>query len=701
MKIPQLKKQRSVKKYHKIYELIDDYGWVDQPNVLEVLKKPELLLPEVREYIEKNNKLTEEYFADVKNLQKELFSSIKGKIKLDDESLKFRDRNYYYWSKVTKEGQYGKKLRQKIGSSKEEVYFDGDLEKAKHKSEYFSVGDIEVSEKDTWLAYSLDLVGNEFYDIYLKNLSDGKEIEKIVCDTSGSITWDLEEKSFFYCRLDKFHRPRFIWKHTLNTPTEKDELIFEEKDETFTVGISLTSDDKFYVISTGDANTNEQWYFPSNAKDIKPKLFQARKKDVKYGIDSWKDGYFYIHSNDGAPDYQILRCKHENINKQEIFIPKKDKTIIGGLDFLDEYIIRAEMSNAIPKILVRKISTNTEEELIISEEQVGSPGVSLMQKDTNTSKIWISWESMATPGKVYEYDINSPKEKKLVKEVEIPSGHNSDLYIVERLWAKSHDDEMIPITLVRRKDRKLDGTSKLVLYGYGSYKVIEPLGFSPSKFCLVDENITFAIAHVRGGGILGEKFYRDGMMSKKINGAKDYIACCQHLITKGYTYKGGIAFYGGSAGGTLGSISVNMNPELFFAMLLLVPYVDCLTTSLNDKLPLTPGEYSVFGNPKKYKEHYEFIAAYSPINNLRATDYPPIFVTSSLFDSRVLYTEPVKYIAKLRDVKTDNNVQLLKCKLKAASHAGASGRDNSITELAEEYSFILKNAGIKKLNTKP
>ena len=421
MKFPQLRKSRSVTKYHDSYELIDDYSWVDQPNVLEVLKKPELLLPEVREYIEKNNKLTEEYFADVKNQQKELFSSIKGKIKLDDESLKFRDRNYYYWSKVTKEGQYGKKLRQKIGSTKKEVYFDGDLEKAKHKSEYFSVGDTVVSEKDTWLAYSLDLVGNEFYDIYLKNLSDGKEIEKIVCDTSGSITWDLEEKSFFYCRLDKFHRPRFIWKHTLNTPAESDELIFEEKDETFTVGISITSDDKFYVISTGDANTNEQWYFPSNAKDIKPKLFKARKKDVKYGIDSWKDGYFYIHSNENAPDYQILRCKHERINEQEIFIPKKDKTIIGGLDFLDEYIIRTEMSNAIPKIFVRKISTNTEEELIISDEQVGSPGISLMQKDTNTSKIWISWESMATPGKVYEYNINSPNEKKLVIEIEVPS----------------------------------------------------------------------------------------------------------------------------------------------------------------------------------------------------------------------------------------------------------------------------------------
>jgi oligopeptidase B len=358
------------------------------------------------------------------------------------------------------------------------------------------------------------------------------------------------------------------------------------------------------------------------------------------------------------------------------------------------------MSDAIPKIFVRKIGANTEEELIISNEQVGSPGVSLMQKDTNTSKIWISWESMITPGKVYEYDIIS-KEKKLVKEIEVPSGHDSDLYIVERLKAKSHDGEMIPITLVRRKDRKIDGTSKLVLYGYGSYKVIEPLGFGPSKFCLVDENVTFAIAHVRGGGILGEKYYRDGIMSKKINGALDYIACCQHLINKGYTYKGGIAFYGGSAGGTLGGICANMNPEFFFAVLLLVPYVDCLTTSLNDKLPLTPGEYSVFGNPKKFKEHYEVIADYAPYNNLKPINYPPTFVTSSLFDIRVLYSESVKYIAKLRDIKTDNNVQLLKCKLKAASHGGMSGRDNSITELAEEYSFLLKNAGIKKLNTKP
>ena len=693
MIIPKLRKERTVKIYHG-HKLTDDYAFVDQANILQILKKPDLILPEVRKYIESNNELTEAYFADVKDFQKKLFSEIKGKIKLSDEGLKYKDRNYFYWSKINKEDQYGKKLRQKIGSSEEEIYFDADLEKAKNKSEYFGLGSIEVSEFDNWCAWSLDLKGSEFFDIYLKNLSTGEIIEQKINNTSGSITWDLEEKSFFYSRLDKFHRPKQIFKHTLGTSTENDQLIFEEKDETFTVSISLTSDDKWFIIHTGNAHTTEEWFFPTKAKEIKPKLFQARKKDVKYSIDSWKD-FFYVHSNENALDYQILRCKHADIDKLEVFIPKKDETIIGGLTFLDRYIIRAEMSDAIPKIFVRKLDTNIEEELIISKEQVGSPGVSLMQKDTNTTKVWISWESLATPSKVYEYDIVS-KEKKLVKEEEIPSGHNSDLYLVERLKVKSHDGRMIPITLVRRKDIPLNGSSKLILYAYGAYKHSVPVSFGSAKFCLIDRGIIFAIAHTRGGGELGEQFYREGMMLKKINVAKDYLACCEHLIKKGYTYKGGLAFIGGSAGGTVGGMVANMASELFFSMLLLVPYVDCLTTSLNDKLPLTPGEYEVFGNPKKFKEHFEYIRSYSPYNNLRNVNYPPMFVTSSIFDSRVLYSEPIKYIAKLRAIKKpDNNLQLLKCKLKAASHGGVSGRDNSITELAEEYSFLLKTAGIK------
>ena len=693
MNIPKLRKEKSIKTYHG-HQLTDDYAWVDQSNIVDVLLNPEKILPEVKKYLKKNNKLTEEYFSDTKSLQKKLFLEIKSKIKLADESLKFKDDRYFYWTKTIEKGNYRKCLRQKIGSLNIETYFDGDVEKKLSGSKYFGVGAISVSHNDQLMAYSVDLKGSEYYDIFLRDLETNKIIEKKIENTSGSVVWSLDSQSFFYTPLDKFHRSKKIYRHVLGTPSEKDELIFEEKDDSFSVNISLTSDEKFFVISTSDSNTVEEYFFLASNKKIKPLLFKTRKKGIKYSIDSWKK-HWYVHTNQNALDYQILRYDHNNIKKFEIFIPAKEETIIGGLDFLDQYILRGEKSDAIPKIFIRNIHTNKEEELIISKEPVGSPGVSLMQKNTNTTKIRILWDSLATPGKIYEYDI-ATKEKKLVKEIEVPSGHNPGNYLVERIKATAHDGRKIPITLIRKKSTKLDGKSKLLLYAYGCYKHSVPVSFTPSKFCLIDRGIIFGIAHIRGGGELGEKWYSEGKLLNKKNTFLDYLSCAKHLIKKKYTYKGGLAFYGGSAGGTTGGSVINMNPELFFAALLLVPYVDCLTTSLNDKLPLTPGEYEVFGNPKKYKKYFEYIKSYSPYNNLRKTNYPSMLVTSSIFDNRVLYSEPTKYIAKLRDLKTDNNYQLLKCKLEAAGHGGSSGRDNAITELAEEYSFILKTAGIKK-----
>ena len=694
MNIPKLRKERTVKTYHGC-EIIDDYAYVDQPhNIIEVLQNPEKLLPEVKKYLQENNKITEEYFNDSKDLQKKLFLEIKSKIKLADESLKYKDDRYFYWNKTTEKGNYSKYLRQKIGSSKVEIYFDGDKEKELSGSKYFGLGSISVSRNDQLMAYSLDLKGSEYYDIFLKDLSTNKLLEEKIENTSGSITWSLNSKSFFYTPLDKYHRSKKIYKHVLGTSSKEDNLIFEETDNSYSVNISLTSDEKFFVITTSDSNTVEEYYFSSKDEKILPKLFKAREKGIKYSIDSWKN-YWYVHTNKNALDYQMLRCDHKNTKQLDIFIPPKEETVIGGFDFLDNYILRMEKSDAIAKVFIRNIETNNEEELVISKEPVGSPGVSLMQKNTNTTKIRILWDSLATPGKIYEYDILT-KEKKLVKELEIPSGHNPNDYLVERIKATAHDGRQIPITLVRRKDTKLDGKSKLLLYAYGCYKHSVPVSFSASKFCLVDRGIIFGIAHVRGGGELGEKWYLEGKLLNKKNTFKDYISCAEHLIKKKYTYKGGLAFYGGSAGGTTGGSVINMNPDLFFVALLLVPYVDCLTTALNDKLPLTPGEYEVFGNPKKYKEYFKYIKSYAPYNNLRKTNYPPMLITSSIFDNRVLYSEPTKYIAKLRDLKTDKNIQLLKCKLEAAGHGGSSGRDNAITELAEEYSFILKNAEIKK-----
>jgi len=694
MSIPKLKKIKSEKKYHDL-NLIDEYAWVDQPNILEVLKDANKLDPEVKNYIKANNNITDQYFNDVKNLQKNLFKEIKSKIKLDDTSLKFKDKKYYYWVKTEAKGNYGKRIRQLIdGSKPEEVFFDGDLEKKNYGSEYFGLGSVSTSHCDDLMAYSLDLKGSEYYTIYLRDLRTGKNKQDVIENTSGGITWSLDSKSFFYSKLDKFHRPRQIYKHIIGHPVKEDELIFEEKDETFTCSISLSSDEKFFIISTSDHITTEEYFFQSDNLKIKPVLFKKRKKDTRYSIDSWK-GYFYIHTNEDARDYKVLRCKTDQINKLETFIPAKKETVIGGLDFLDNYILRGEKSDAIPKLFVRNIKTNKEEEIKISDEAIGVPGASLMQKDTNTTKIRVSWESMATPGKIFEYDILT-KEKKLVKETEIPSGHDPNKYVVERIKAKSHDGRMIPISLVRLKKTKQDAKSKVLLYAYGAYKHSISPSFSASRFCLIDRGITFAIAHIRGGGDLGDAWHEEGKKKFKRNTFLDYIACANHLIEQRYTYKGGICFYGGSAGGLTGGAVANMAPELFFSMLLLVPFVDTMTTMLNEKLPLTPAEWELWGNPIKDKDYFEYILSYAPYNNLGKKDYPSMLITTSLFDNRVLYSEPIKYIAKLRDIKTDNNTQLLKCKMEAAGHGGMSGRDNAITELAEEYSFILKSAKILK-----
>ena len=692
MSIPKLKKIKSEKKYHDL-NLIDEYAWVDQPNILEVLKDANKLDPEVKNYIKANNNITDQYFNDVKNLQKNLFKEIKSKIKLDDTSLKFKDKKYYYWVKTEAKGNYGKRIRQLIdGSKPEEVFFDGDLEKKNYGSEYFGLGSVSTSHCEDLMAYSLDLKGSEYYTIYLRDLRTGKNKQDVIENTSGGITWSLDSKSFFYSKLDKFHRPRKIYKHIIGHPVKEDELIFEEKDDTFTCSISLTSDEKFFIISTSDHITTEEYFFQSDNLKIKPVLFKKRKKDTRYSIDSWK-GYFYIHTNEDARDYKVLRCKTDQINKLETFIPAKKETVIGGLDFLDNYILRGEKSDAIPKLFVRNIKTNKEEEIKISDEAIGVPGASLMQKDTNTTKIRVSWESMATPGKIFEYDILT-KEKKLVKETEIPSGHDPNKYVVERIKAKSHDGRMIPISLVRLKNTKQDAKSKVLLYAYGAYKHSISPSFSASRFCLIDRGITFAIAHIRGGGDLGDAWHEEGKKKFKRNTFLDYIACANHLIEQRYTYKGGICFYGGSAGGLTGGAVANMAPELFFSMLLLVPFVDTMTTMLNEKLPLTPAEWELWGNPIKDKDFFEYILSYAPYNNLGKKDYPSMLITTSLFDNRVLYSEPIKYIAKLRDIKTDNNTQLLKCKMEAAGHGGMSGRDNAITELAEEYSFILKSAKI-------
>ena len=686
MKIPQLKKKPELKSCHNTtWE--DNYSWIHQDNILEVLKDSSKLLPDVRKYLEEENNFTEHNLKDTKKYQKILFDEIKGRIKLDDESLKFKDKEYEYWTKTTAVGNYSIKLRKKIGSDKVEEFWNGDEEKEKLKTEYFGVGDLEVSYNDKLLGYSLDLKGSEYYTIYIRNITSGKLVTEKIEETSGSITFSLDDQYFFYSKLDEFHRPRKIFRHKIGSSVKDDELIFEEKSEAFTVGISLSSDEKYFFITTSDHNTSEQHYFEVTEKNPKPKLIKKRKKGVIYSVNSW-GGYFYCHTNDDAEDFKIERCDDLSNQKWEIYIAAKEEVLIGGLIFLNDWIIRGEKSNALGKLFVRNKQTGIEEELKFTDESVIVPGVSLIQRNKNTDLVYLSYSSPKTPGKTYLYNLKT-KEKKLVKEQEIPSGHNPDDYIVERLECPSHDGRLVPLTITRHKKTKINGSANLLLYGYGSYGSSMTPDFSSTRLSLIDRDIIWVTAHIRGGMEKGMKWWKEGKLLNKKNTFEDYIHVAKFLIEKGYSSKGKIIGMGGSAGGLLMGAVVNQSPELFLGIVMAVPFVDSLTTNLDHSLPLTVGEFDEFGNAKDKKDHFDYIYSYAPYNNIKKMDYPHMLITTSLSDNRVLFDEPAKFTAKLRDLKTDNNLLLLKTEMNAG-HGGKSGRDGAIEEIAFDYAFILK-----------
>ncbi len=688
MKIPQLEKKPEIKSCHNTtWE--DNYSWIHQSNILDVLKDSSKLLPEVRKYLEKENDYFEYQMNDTKEIRKKIFNEIKGRIKLDDESLPYKDKNFEYWTKTTTKGNYSIKLRRKIGEDKVEEIWNGDLEKEKLNTEYFGLGDLEVSFDDKFLGYSLDLKGSEYYTIYIRDIKSGKLVTEKIEETSGSIEFSLDDKFIFYSKLDEHHRPRTIYRHKIGTPVKEDKLIFEEKSEAFTVGIGLSSDEKYFMITSSDHNTSEQYYFKIDENNPNPKLIQKRKRGIIYSVNSW-DGYFYKHTNENAEDFKIDRCNDLVEQNWEPFVNAKDEVLIGGLVFLNHWIIRSETSNALGKIILRNPKTNEEEEIVFSDEKVIVPSISLIQKDKDTDNVYLSYSSPKTPGRTFLYNLKS-KEKKLVKEQEIPSGHNPDDYIVERIECPSHDGRMVPITITRHKDTLLDGSSNILLYGYGSYGNSMSPGFSSTRLSLINRNIIWVTAHIRGGMERGMKWWKEGKLLNKKNTFEDYIAVGKFLIEKKYTSKGKIIGMGGSAGGLLMGAVVNEAPELFLGLIMAVPFVDSLTTNLDHSLPLTIGEFDEFGNAKDNKDHFDYIYSYAPYNNIKKMDYPNILITTSLSDNRVLFDEPAKFTAKLRDYKTDNNLLLLKTEMNAG-HGGKSGRDGAIEEIALDYAFALKIA---------
>ena len=512
MKKPILEKVKRIKSCHG-FKWQDNYSWIHQKNILDVLKDGSKLDKKVRKYLEEENKYTDFHLKNIRPLQKTLFREIKGRIKLDNVSLPFKDTNYEYWTKTTKSGNYSIRLRKKIDSKKIEIYWDGNKEHKLSKSEYFGIGDLAVSYNDKLLGYSLDLKGSEYFTIYIRQISNNKLVSSKINDTSGNIIFSLDDKYIFYSKLDNNHRPKTIFRHEIGTPIKNDILIFEEKNDRFTVGIDITSDEKYFIISSGDHTTSEVYYFLSDDKAPKPQLFQKAKEGIIYSINSWGK-YFYIHTNYKAEDFKICKCLHNKTNNWKDVVPAKDEVLVGGFTMLNNWMIRSETINAIPKIFVKNLLTNKEEELLFTEEEIYSPGISLKQKNRNTNEILISYNSPKTPERVYSYNLKN-KNKKLIKEQEVPSGHNRDDYIVERLECSSHDGRKVPLTITRHKDSKLDGSSNVLLYGYGSYGSSMGSGFSSTRLSLVNRDIIWVTAHIRGGMEKGMKWWKEGKMLKK------------------------------------------------------------------------------------------------------------------------------------------------------------------------------------------
>ncbi|MEM8837957.1 MAG: S9 family peptidase [Pseudomonadota bacterium] len=682
--------KRPVESTHHGISRNDPYHWLKADNWQEVMQDPQALPADIRAYLEAENSFTDTYFKDTEPLQETLFQEMKGRIKEDDSSVPSPDGPYAYFLRYIEGGQHPHFLRSKRDGGDETVLLNGD-QLAEGKA-YFRLGGLMHALDHKLGLWSFDDKGSEYYTLKIRNLETGEDLDDTIVNTTGGGVWDNHSQSFFYVLQDENHRPSKVFRHRIGEPVEKDELIFEESDPGFFVGLGKTSADRFITIESHDHQTSEVWLIDADNPDSAPKLVAERVEELEYSLDDLDDGNFVILTNaDGAADFKLVTAPVDDPapEKWSDYLPHEPGRLIKTMGTYKNHLVWLETRNALPRIMIRRLSDN-EDHAIAFDEEAYSLGLG-GGYEYDTTVIRFTYSSMTTPAQTYDYDMES-RERVLRKEQEVPSGHNPADYVTRRIHAKSHDGIMVPVTLLYRRTTSLDGSAPLLLYGYGSYGISMPASFSTSRLSLVDRGFVYAIAHIRGGMELGDEWYKTGKRQKKTNTFKDFIAAGEHLIAEGYTSKGNIIANGGSAGGMLMGAVTNMRGDLFGGVIAAVPFVDVLTTMLDDTLPLTPPEWPEWGNPIMSEDDYRMIASYSPIDNVEAKDYPPIFALGGLTDPRVTYWEPAKWVATLRDKKTDTNPLLLKIHMDSG-HSGASGRFDSLKETAQEYAFALKITG--------
>jgi len=670
----------------------DDYYWMKLKDSQKNAASKDDQTTKVLNYLNEENAYLKEKMKHTEALQDKLYKEIVGRIKQTDESVPYRSNGFWYYTRYNEGQEYPVYCRKKgTLQANEEVLLDvNELAKGHN---YYSIVNLSVSEDNRLLAYGEDSVSRRRYTIYVKDLMSGKIIDTPIPNTEGDVTWGNDNKTFFYVRKDSATlRSRWVMKHKLGIDPKSDKIVSEENDETFYTGIYKSKSKKYLVIWAGSTLTNHYKILNAGTPDGEFKEFSPRERGMEYSIDHVKDK-FYIITNLDAVNFRLMETPDTKTSRDnwKEKVPHRKDTLLQGMEVFDEYLVLSERSNA--NTLMHVIDLTNDKRHYLDFGEQAYTVTSSINMDMNTRLLRYGYTSLTTPASTYDYDMKT-KSRKLLKQQEVVGGYNAEEYITERVWAEADDGTRIPMSIVYKKGLKKDGKNPTLLYGYGSYGYSINPTFSSTRLSLLNRGFVYAIAHIRGGQEMGRQWYDDGKMFKKKNTFKDFINCAEFLIESSYTNTDKLFASGGSAGGLLMGAVVNMRPDLFKGVIAAVPFVDVVSTMLDEEIPLTTGEFDEWGDPKKL-ESYMYMLEYSPYDQVKAQNYPNMMVTTGLHDSQVQYWEPAKWVAKLRDMKTDSNTLLLRTNMETG-HGGTTGRFRIYKETAQEYAFMLDLAGINK-----
>ena len=655
---------------------VDNYFWLNNKNDENVIN-----------YLNTENKYTKQVLKKTEDLQKELFGEMKSRIKKDDMSVPYFFNEYWYIKRFEKGKDYPIYTRKyKSLENEEEILID--VNKLAKKYKYYNIGGLSISPNNKILAFSFDTLSRRLYSIKFLNLESRKYYKETIQNTTGSITWANDNKTVFYSKKEDITlRVNKIFRHEINSESKKDILVYEEKDDEFSTGISKTKSQDYLIIYSRSTLSSEIRYLNSNKPKEKFKLFLKREDNHEYSISHFSDNFYIMTNSKNSKNFRIMKCSINNtsFSNWEEIVPHRDDVLIEDIELFNEYFVIVERHKGLLKIRIKNWNKKNDYYLPMNGETYSaSLGTNL---DFNTQKLRYNLSSLINPSSVIEFDMKTESKKVLKNQEVIDKNFDPGNYFSERIWAKSHDGIKIPISIVKRKETVVQKDTPLLLYGYGSYGITIDPYFSTTRLSLLDRGFVYAIAHIRGSEYLGRDWYENGKLLNKKNTFLDFIYSAKHLINKQYSSSKNLYAMGGSAGGLLMGAVINMEPELFNGVIASVPFVDVMTTMLDDSIPLTTLEYDEWGNPNEI-EYYKYMLSYSPYDNVNKLNYPNLMITTGLHDSQVQYWEPAKWIAKLRDYNKSKNHLLLHTNMDTG-HGGASGRFNALKEIAMEYAFLI------------